>query len=80
MLFYLLATWLVVGILAGLPTVILGHIALWRMRKGASRPGDLACTLVGLVLGYISVVGSLLIVAFIALFFWAISDPDFPFQ
>jgi prepilin-type processing-associated H-X9-DG protein len=61
-------SWVCVGLLAAIPAVITGHMALGRIKRSAGALGGRGMAIAGLILGYISIVATVvLLVLFFAL-------------
>jgi hypothetical protein len=59
---------LLFGIIAGLPAIVCGHIALSRLKRLSNNSTEKRLILVGLILGYLS---TLLTIAYIGLFIYS---------
>jgi prepilin-type processing-associated H-X9-DG protein len=59
-------SWVCVGLLAAIPAVITGHLALGRIKRSAGALGGRGLAIAGLILGYTSIVA---MIAVIVLFF-----------
>ena len=53
------------GILAGLPAIITGHLAFGRARKASAQYGGGGMALAGLIMGYLSIILSLVLLGFL---------------
>ena len=56
------------GILTGLPAVILGHMALREIERSEGKEEGRSLAIIGLVLGYIAIVATIIGCAFVAIF------------
>jgi type IV pilus assembly protein PilA len=55
------------GLLTGLPAIILGHISRGNIERSRGRLGGAGMALTGLILGYVSILSTILIIAAIAI-------------
>lgn len=62
-----LSSWLIIGLLFAIPSVICGHLALARIRRAQGAVAGKPLAIIGLVVGYVSIVMSILVAIGLAL-------------